>query len=56
MNSLADMCPRENFLCANEKCVNASYLCNGKDDCGDNSDEGTICTGKNFEFEVSVIN
>ena len=42
---LADICPREKFLCSNEKCLNASRLCDGNNDCGDNSDEGTVCTG-----------
>ena len=47
LNLSDDSCPRENFLCANENCLDASYLCNGKNDCGDNSDEGTICSGNN---------
>ena len=42
---LADGCPRESFLCSNHHCLNASVLCDGKNDCGDNSDEGTICSG-----------
>ena len=45
MISLADICPTEKFQCSNDKCLNASRLCDGKNDCGDNSDEGTICTG-----------
>ncbi|CAK8680460.1 unnamed protein product [Clavelina lepadiformis] len=27
------------FLCANNKCINKNRVCNGDDDCGDNSDE-----------------
>ena len=35
--------PNDHFICANKKCLPASLMCNGKDDCGDNSDETTIC-------------
>lgn len=42
------LCSRYDFLCANDKCVNASVVCDGKDDCGDNSDEGTVCTGNHI--------
>ena len=38
-------CEDDNFLCANDQCVVASNMCDGKDDCGDNSDETTICSG-----------
>ena len=39
-------CPKNNFICGNGKCLRPTELCNAKDDCGDNSDEGTICSGK----------
>ncbi|XP_063217165.1 uncharacterized protein LOC134527975 isoform X2 [Bacillus rossius redtenbacheri] len=34
----------ERFLCANGKCINASAECNGKNDCGDRSDERNCST------------
>ena len=39
------VCPRDNFLCANGECLEALKICDGNDDCGDKSDEGTICSG-----------
>lgn len=39
------LCATSQFLCANDRCLDASYMCNGVDNCGDNSDETTICTG-----------
>ena len=32
------------FLCDNGQCVRESDICNGRDDCGDNSDETNCCT------------
>ena len=37
------ICPSHKFLCANDKCILPSEICDGKDDCGDNSDETTGC-------------
>ena len=42
---LGGACSTHQFLCANEKCVPVSWTCDGEDDCGDNSDETTSCTG-----------
>ena len=39
------ICPRDRFVCANEKCLEAFKVCDNHNDCGDNSDEGTICSG-----------
>ena len=32
-------CTIKEFQCANGYCVHKSWLCNDRDDCGDNSDE-----------------
>lgn len=32
-------CYRGQFSCANQRCIPDSAVCNGRDDCGDNSDE-----------------
>ena len=39
-------CPKHHFICGNGNCLRPSVICNGRDDCGDNTDEGTICSGK----------
>ena len=39
------VCSTHEFLCANEQCVPLTWTCDGEDDCGDNSDETTTCTG-----------
>ena len=50
------VCSRDDFLCANDKCANASNVCDGKDDCGDNSDEGTVCSGNFNPIFLIFIN
>ena len=37
-------CPKSNFLCRNKMCILPSFKCDGKDDCGDNTDENE-CNG-----------
>ena len=39
-------CPPGRWLCANKKCVPASYVCDGDEDCGDGSDEIKCHGGK----------
>ncbi|KAI1303593.1 hypothetical protein HDE_02159 [Halotydeus destructor] len=34
-----DVCPLGHYHCANGRCVNNNWRCDGKDDCGDKSDE-----------------
>jgi hypothetical protein len=32
-------CPSGTYHCSNGKCINNDFLCDGENDCGDNSDE-----------------
>ena len=38
-------CPMNHFNCTNNRCVSHSGVCNGHNDCGDNSDEVQGCKG-----------
>ena len=49
---LDDSCAVGRFLCANENCIPEEDMCNGVDDCDDNSDETTICSGNNNEIYI----
>ena len=45
-SSISVQCSSTEFTCVNpRKCVPVSYICDGDNDCGDNSDE-TNCAGK----------
>lgn len=38
-------CHSSEFLCKNQKCVLVGFICNGYNDCGDNSDEdAALCS------------
>ena len=38
-------CHPKHFKCNNKECINASLVCDDKNDCGDNSDETIGCFG-----------
>ena len=42
MNSLA-CTPEQEFKCSNGECIPINHKCDGKNDCGDNSDEVQGC-------------
>ena len=48
-------CPVSEFTCENLRCVPKDRVCNGKDDCGDKSDEKPNCTRKSFFCGVVVL-
>lgn len=37
------VCSKDQFSCSNEACVKQQFVCDGEDDCGDNSDEQEDC-------------
>ncbi|XP_069680100.1 uncharacterized protein teq isoform X2 [Periplaneta americana] len=41
------------FICDNDKCVNASLVCNGRNDCGDRSDEKN-CTVEYLDYDIRL--
>ena len=38
-------CPKNHFICENEKCIHNNKLCDGANDCDDDSDESFFCEG-----------
>ena len=44
INFLGD-CPMHSFRCQNKRCVEYSNVCDGNNDCIDNSDESEGCSG-----------
>ncbi len=50
-------CPLTQFRCATGRCVNLNVFCDGRNDCGDNSDEPAQCTRKwNTKNNKSIAN
>ena len=51
---LPSLCPLNHFQCSNGKCLKPHFMCNGNDDCGDESDEKLGCQGK-YDSNISKI-
>ena len=57
----SDMIGCPSFLCANQKCLPNEFKCDGKNDCGDNSDEedGCLCMRSQNDvyecFKIKII-
>lgn len=48
-------CPQDEFECSNHLCVSQSWVCDGADDCGDDSDEQlSLC--REFVFTILYLN
>ncbi|XP_076673299.1 uncharacterized protein LOC143371719 isoform X2 [Andrena cerasifolii] len=41
------------YVCGNQKCVNQTQVCDGKNDCNDRSDEN-ICTAENLNYGIRL--
>lgn len=52
MTALSIDC-NEMYTCENKKCINQSQVCDGKNDCGDRSDEN-ICNLSNLDYGIRL--
>ncbi|XP_020289719.1 uncharacterized protein LOC109857630 isoform X2 [Pseudomyrmex gracilis] len=41
------------YVCNNRKCINQTQVCDGKNDCGDHSDE-SVCTVENLDYDIRL--
>ena len=57
LGGLPSICPESHFSCKNLKCIKGVSMCDGKDDCGDKSDEINGCKGKHHMslFHVTCL-
>ena len=39
-------CPTNHFSCKNKNCISRAWVCDGDNDCGDNSDEMENCDSR----------
>ena len=39
-------CPVDHYQCGDKRCIRETKMCDGKQDCLDNSDEVAGCNGK----------
>ena len=50
------ICSENSFVCENGKCIPSVFVCNGEDDCGDNSDEEMNSCTSNIDFKINFKN
>ena len=55
MTIILGTCPLNSFRCSNKRCVQSSKVCDGKNDCLDNSDEKEGCNGRDADYELHII-
>lgn len=53
-------CGSELFVCGNDRCIDRGLMCDGYDQCGDNSDEVEGCSGntnhwdKSYQYTITI--
>jgi len=50
----ANICHKDEFHCGSNECINKLFLCDGKMDCLDNSDEKNCTTIKTFKEDIDL--
>ena len=53
MSFVGAICSENKFVCQNAKCIPSVFVCNGEDDCGDNSDEEVNSCTRNINFKIT---
>lgn len=48
-------CPKNHFQCSNKHCIRGTWVCDGKDDCGDNSDETMGCSKSKNKINDTLL-